>query len=46
VLAQVGLVAFGVSLVGAAFLIANVVLGLGWGIWFAVLVTARGTGCR
>ena len=38
VLAQVGLFAFGVALVSAAFLIADVVLGLGWGVGFAGLV--------
>jgi hypothetical protein len=38
VLALVGLIAFGVALVSAAFLIADVVLGLGWAVGFATLV--------
>jgi hypothetical protein len=38
-LALTGLICFGIALVGAAFLIADVVLGLGAGIGFAVLVT-------
>jgi hypothetical protein len=38
VLAQAGLVAFGIALVGAGFLIADVVLGLPWGIGFAALL--------
>jgi len=43
-LALVGSVAFGLALVAAAFLIADVVLGLGWGIGFAVLVAALEAG--
>ena len=38
VLAVVGLVFFGIALIGAAFLIADVVLGLGWGIGFAAML--------
>jgi hypothetical protein len=38
VLALMGLISFGLALISAAFLIADVVLGLGAGIGFAVLV--------
>jgi hypothetical protein len=38
VLAQLGLVAFGVAMVGACFLVADVVFGLGWGIGFGAFI--------
>lgn len=38
VLALIGMIAFGVALVSASFLIADVVLGLGAGVGFAVLI--------
>jgi len=44
VLALVGLIAFGAALVSAAFLIADVVLGLGFGVGFAVLIVALEVG--
>lgn len=37
-LAQIGLFAFGIALIAAGFLIADVVLGLGWGIGFGGLL--------
>ena len=38
ILALLGLIAFGVALISAAFLIADVVLGVGSGVGFAVLI--------
>ena len=37
-LSLIGLLSFGVALIAAAFLVGDVVLGLGWGIGFAVLI--------